>query len=497
MDQRLKDAAQAGDIHGLYRLIQEDAIVLEAVQQVGDIRQRLREAAQAGDTDGFYHLIRENAKVMEAAQVRDIGQRLKQAAQAGDIDALYALIREDARVLERIDEMPLVDTPLHVAASAGHIDFAMEIVNLKASFVRKLNPDGFSPMHLALQNDHMLMVTWLIDVDGNLVRVKGKGGFTPLHYAAEQGKLSILLECFYGCPESIKDVTFQGDTALHIAVKNHQKEAFELLMEWLRWSSFEDAGFWEMELINWKNKEGKTVLHVAASETGWNDQYQVLKLLLRCHAKTGVKDLAGLTAMEILRDQVRLTERQIWNMQAAGAGFSFPLRLLYKRVISPLILLYKSVISPRHSVRQEAQTWKSKSRPLLLKLWQRRNWKSSEKRNTELVVDTLIVTAIFQTSLSPPGGLWQGTATADINAPILISNSSTTSGATYPHFTVIIPNKEIVSYRIARIVFYCTAVFMLALLAKSFVKYISSVPREPRVKLRRRRVTIRDRKEWW
>ncbi|KAF2321320.1 hypothetical protein GH714_038605 [Hevea brasiliensis] len=341
MDQRLKDAAQAGDIHGLYRLIQEDAIVFEAVQQVGDIRQRLREAAQSGDTDGFYHLIRENAKVMEAAQVRDIGQRLKQAAQAEDIDALYALIREDARVLERIDEMPLVDTPLHVAASARHIDFAMEIVNLKASFIRKLNPDGFSPMHLALQNDHMLMVTWLIDVDGNLVRVKGKGGFTPLHYAAEQGKLSILLECFFGCPESIKDVTFQGDTALHIAVKNHQKEAFELLMD--------------------------------------------VVFIRRCW---------------FLGNGAHQLEKQ-----------------------------------GRHSVLQEAQTWKSKSRPLLLKLWQRRNWKSSEKRNTELVVDTLIVTAIFQTSLSPPGGLWQGTAT-DINAPIRISNSTTTSGATYPHFTV-------------------------------------------------------------
>ncbi|KAF2321321.1 hypothetical protein GH714_038619 [Hevea brasiliensis] len=53
-------------------------------------------------------------------------QRLKDAAQAGDIDALYALIREDALVLKRIDELPIVDTPLHIAASAGHVDFAMD-----------------------------------------------------------------------------------------------------------------------------------------------------------------------------------------------------------------------------------------------------------------------------------------------------------------------------------------------------------------------------------
>ncbi|KAF2301905.1 hypothetical protein GH714_030275 [Hevea brasiliensis] len=207
------------------------------------------------------------------AQAPDIGERLKQAVQAGDIDALYALIREDACVLEGIDEVPFVDTPLHIAASSGHIHFAMEMVNLNASFTRKLNPDGFSPMHLASQNENMLMVMWLIDFDGNLVRVKGKGGVTPLHYAAEKGNSSILKECFKGCPESIKNVTFQGDTALHFAIKNH--DAFELLlMEWLRQSEFEDAEFWEREILNWKNQEGKTVLYIAASENGWNDQQQ-------------------------------------------------------------------------------------------------------------------------------------------------------------------------------------------------------------------------------
>ncbi|XP_057997796.1 ankyrin repeat-containing protein BDA1 [Hevea brasiliensis] len=351
-----------------------------------------------------------------AAKVRDIGERLKQAAQAGDIDALYALIRDDASVLERVDEVPFVDTPLQMAASAGHIHFAMEIVNLKASFIRKLNPDGFSPVG----NKDMLMVIWLIDVDGNLVRVKGKGGFTPLHYAAEKGNLSILKECFKGCPESIKDVTFHGDTALHIAVKNHQRDAFELLMEWLKKSSFEDADFWERELLNWKNKEGRTVLHIAALKTGWNGQLQVLEMLLRCpYARTDIQDLAGQTAGQILRYRVGLTEKQISNMQDAGTRFLFP-----------LLLLYRSVISPTHSVNQLDNM--SKLMLLESRFLRKSKWKSSERRNTELVVETLILTAMYQTPLSPPGGLWQGNATVDINSPIRVSNSST-SEATSLH----------------------------------------------------------------
>ncbi|KAF2321316.1 hypothetical protein GH714_038593 [Hevea brasiliensis] len=349
-------------------------------------------------------------------------QRLTEAAQAGDVDALYALIREDACVLERVDVVPFVDSPLHIAASAGHIHFAMEIVNLKASFTRKLNPDGFSPMHCALQNKDMLMVKWLIDVDGNLVRVKGKGGCTPLHYAAEQGNLSILRECYKGCPESIKDVTFQGDTALHVAVKNHQKDAFEfLLMEWLRQSEFEDADFWEREILNWKNEEGKTVLHIAASENGWNDQHQVLEMLLRCHARTDIKDHNGLTAEEILKGQVRLTEREIWNMQAAGAGILFP-----------LMLLYRSLTCPRHSVLPKAQKSRSKSRSLLWKLRRRSLRKSCDRRNIELLVDTLILTAMYQASLSPPGGLWQGNSNKDFVWHGHVSATMPTSPSPFP-----------------------------------------------------------------
>ncbi|XP_057989519.1 ankyrin repeat-containing protein BDA1 [Hevea brasiliensis] len=542
MDQRLRDAAQAGDINGLYRLIQEDATVFEAVQQVGDIRQRLREAAQAGDNDGFYNLIRENANVLEAAQLRDIGQRLTRAAEAGDIGALYALIRQDARVLERIDEVPFVDTPLHIAASAGHIDFAMEIVNLMASFTRKLNPDGFSPMHLALRNEQMLMVMWLIDVDGNLVRLKGKGGITPLHYATEKGNLSILKECYKGCPESIKDVTFHGDTAFHIAVRNHQNDAFELLMEWLKKSSFKDADFWERELLNWKNEEGRTVLHIAALETGWNGQLQVLEMLLRCpYARTDIQDLAGQTARQILRDQVGLTEKQISNMQDAGTRFLFP-----------LLLLYRSVISPRHSVNQLDNM--PRLMFLVSRFLRKSKWKSSERRNTELVVETLILTAMHQASLSPPGGLWQGNATVDINSPIRVSNSSTSEatslllagtsvmsqndfeifyilnsglfgltalrtvtnllqdysgfslittfsvnwliGSYWFSMSVITPDKKAKGYFFFHVLLYVFAAYALISFVIFCILYIL-LPKEPQIKPRRRRQKIHVRREWW
>ncbi|KAJ9160054.1 hypothetical protein P3X46_025490 [Hevea brasiliensis] len=341
-------------------------------------------------------------------------QRLKDAAQAGDIEALYALIREDAFVLKRIDELPIVDTPLHIAASAGHVDFAMEIVNLKASFTRKLNPDGFSPMHLALQNGKEVMVLWLLDVDKDLVRVKARGGKTPLHDAAEIGNLLSCLDGFFdACPESIQDVTNQGDTALHIALRSKKIKAFEKLMDWLRCSIFIDAQFWQEELLNWKNKQGDTLLHIAAS----SDQIQVVKMLIgKRNVVKDIKNLDGETAMDILRRH--LTDRDIRDMQKSASGF--------------LSSLLKSV---RFNQIQVGVKERSKITQLFLSLlvYLGRTNKETprETRDALLLVDTLIVTATYQATLSPPGGVWQGSA--DMNSHIRISNSTTE--ATSPHFT--------------------------------------------------------------
>ncbi|GMQ04636.1 hypothetical protein CsSME_00049986 [Camellia sinensis var. sinensis] len=69
-------------------------------------------------------------------------ERLIGVAQTGDVETLYNfLIQGDPFVLDKIDQVPFVGTPLHVAISAN--------ASLKPSFVVKLNQHGYSPIHLA------------------------------------------------------------------------------------------------------------------------------------------------------------------------------------------------------------------------------------------------------------------------------------------------------------------------------------------------------------
>lgn len=215
-------------------------------------------------------------------------QRLRQAAQEGNIEAFYVLVRENPHLLEDV-ETPFTETPLHVAASLGHTEFALEMMRLKPSFARKLNQDGFSPLHLALQNENNSeLVISLLRVKPDLVRVDGREGETPLHYVTGKGNLHLLAKFLLVCPESINDVTIRSETALHIALKFNMVEAFQLLLKWLQLGSRvseEDVDFNETAVrncnnegyiglpksiskktvLNWKNNEGNTVLHIATS----------------------------------------------------------------------------------------------------------------------------------------------------------------------------------------------------------------------------------------
>ena len=196
--------------------------------------------------------------------------KLNEIALHGNIEAFYSLIiREDVRILEDIDELPFVDTPLHIAASAGspeHVQFAMEMMRLKPLFARKLNLNGYSPIHLALQEGHTQMAHRLLQVDGDLVRVKGKKGRTPLHdvaaAAATEQQLDLLDKFLSDYPNSIEDVTIQNQTALHIALENNNLDAFKRLVRWLKKSESENV----REILNRQDEKGNTVLLVAVSK---------------------------------------------------------------------------------------------------------------------------------------------------------------------------------------------------------------------------------------
>ncbi|KAK3433650.1 hypothetical protein EUGRSUZ_D00953 [Eucalyptus grandis] len=193
---------------------------------------------------------------------------LQKAIADDNVNELYSLIERDENLLDHGSKGPFPNTPLHDAADKGKTKVAMEIATLKPSFARKLNRGGHSPMHLALQNKHYHTARALMTLNPKLIQVRGRDGITPLHFVArETGDnqqenvelLKLLAEFLSACKSSIEDLTNQCETAVHVAVRKGNTEAFKVLFEWLKQVHL-------IEVLDWKDQDGDTVLHIAKSK---------------------------------------------------------------------------------------------------------------------------------------------------------------------------------------------------------------------------------------
>ncbi|TYG70714.1 hypothetical protein ES288_D05G335900v1 [Gossypium darwinii] len=264
--------------------------------------------------------------------------KLREAAKAGNIDSLYAVIRKDPYILDRIDQVPFIDTPVQVAVTSGQDDFAVEVMNLKPSLARKLNTDGYSLIHLAIQDERMVLC--LFEIDKDLVRVKGREGYAPLHYAAEQGNLRLLAQFLVNSPECHGFNTYFYCSSMR------------------------------KKLLNWKDKDGNTALHVAAY-----NQPQMIKFLLDCKVKVNEIISSGKTPLDVIQELQTLDEASkrdsmkiLRNAEALNASLTPRPRHLTQ-------IIENKYYRPRKSIGSSAV----------------------------LVILVLILTSTYQATLSPPG----------------------------------------------------------------------------------------------
>ncbi|KAI4296929.1 hypothetical protein L6164_036846 [Bauhinia variegata] len=318
------------------------------------------------------------------------------AAEADSIDLLYTHIQADPFALERIDAIPFIHTPLHVAAAAGNTRFASEVIKLKPSFAWKLNGHGLSPLHLAIENSELSIVHRFVYIHKDLIRVKGKNDLTPLHSVSRDGRVELLAEFLAACPESIVDVTVQSETALHVALKHRQFGALKVLLCWLMSNCKKHASDVHNLVLNWKDEDGNTILHILVGQNGTSPQ--MVELMIQGEINLNAKNSAGLTALDIVNGQnqddaniVRI--KNVLLGAKARSARSIPAvptlaETIVKEVMSKNFIMNKTKIRLRRF--RESIT--------------------DETRNILLVVAVLVATSTNQAALSPPGGVYQSDA---------------------------------------------------------------------------------------
>ncbi|XP_059633170.1 ankyrin repeat-containing protein BDA1-like [Cornus florida] len=338
-------------------------------------------------------------------------KRLTEAALNGSVDSLLQLLGEDPLILDRTIVSCHSETPLHVASMLGHLDFVKEILSRKPELATELDSQGCSPLHLASAKGHLKIVKELVLVDPYTCTIRNIDGRTALHVAAIKGRVEVLNELVRVNPESTWVLTDRGETILHLCVKHNRLVELKLLIASMKK---------DLELLNWKDCEGNTILHIAVSRK----QIETSKFLLSTNGvEVNALNANSSTALDILKHSPRdLRDMEIEDtLRAAGALSVKDLHLITNDLTAAKVpqitkRLSSQGISKRLSSQGISKRLSSQRKSLKDPVLQHKHkdW-LGRKRNSLMVVASLIATVAFQAGLTPPGGVWQDDYKVDSN----------------------------------------------------------------------------------
>lgn len=190
---------------------------------------------------------------------KEMERKLSEAATKGSVESLINLLQQDPLILDKaIASCTTAQSPLHISSLLGHLHFTTELLTRKPQLASELDSDANSPLHLAAAKGHLEIVKMLLPAAPEMGLARNSGGFTPLHAAAAKGRADVAAELVRVLPESTRVVTDRGETGLHLCVRHGRVEALRVLVECVG----REIG----ELVNWRDCDGNTVLHVAVAK---------------------------------------------------------------------------------------------------------------------------------------------------------------------------------------------------------------------------------------
>ncbi|XP_044495795.1 ankyrin repeat-containing protein BDA1-like isoform X3 [Mangifera indica] len=291
-------------------------------------------------------------------------QRLYEASMRGCVATLNTLIQNDPLILHKISLTPFTETPLHISALLGHVEFTKAIVSQKPQLVTELDSFKRSPLHLAAAEGHGEIVKELLIASKDVSMVADQEGRIPLHLAAMRGRVEVIKELISAKPESIL-VQIHGETALHLCVKHNHLDALVLV------SSVDDE-----EFLNSKNLEGNSILQVSVIL----QQYKTTRYLL--------------SEQKIRVDLNSLTKNGFPAFDGVCRNGSIQRNLQNNPT---------KETTTKVRITQSLQKLKS--------IWRRLSKDKSDRyektRGNFIVVAILLATMSFQIATKPPGGNWQ------------------------------------------------------------------------------------------
>ncbi|CAL5391587.1 unnamed protein product [Camellia sinensis] len=226
-------------------------------------------------------------KASDFGRSNSMDAAIYRAAIAGDIHGLTTALQQDPELNLVKQLTPRDDTILHIAARLGHHHLVKPIQSRCPDLFKSKNCNDDHPLHLAAAGGHLSIVESLITnafqfaiSSGrateagvqevlNVIKGQNKQGNTPLHMAVKDHRYEVALSLFLRAASRSCFPNLEKKSPLSMAAEAGYQELFELMMQYV--ASNVDA----QNML----KDGEPLLHVAI--TARNKDQVLLKTALK------------------------------------------------------------------------------------------------------------------------------------------------------------------------------------------------------------------------
>lgn len=294
-------------------------------------------AASAGDLSFVQELLERNPLLVFGEGEYGVTDTLYAAARSKNSE-VFRLIYDFAispRFLtakgefeEHIGEIPslykweMMNRAIHAAARGGSLTILKELLSNCTDVLAYRDKQGATILHAAAARGQVEVVKDVI-ASFEIMNSTDNLGNTALHIAAYRGQSSVVETLIVASPLLASSINFAGETFLHMAVSGFQNPAFRRLDNQIELMKQLMSGkvFKMEDIINAKNNEGRTALHMAIIGNVHSD---LTKLLMSARSiNVNVRDADGMTPLDLLRQRPHSASSDILMRQLISAGGIF------------------------------------------------------------------------------------------------------------------------------------------------------------------------------